>query len=158
MRHLTKIVLLTMLTATTAKAQKADYQQVAADWLYAARTGVPADSLRQILSAVDGASLKATLSNDNLRKTFWINVYNAATQTTLKAAPKQYKSRNKFFKAKLITIAGQRLSLDKVEHGILRRSKNKLSLGYLNKWFPGRYEKDFRVDRLDICRAPAYLL
>lgn len=143
------ILFFTMLTATSATAQRPDYQQVAADWLYAARTGVPADSLQQILYAADKASLKAALNNDNLRKTFWINVYNAATQTTLKAAPEQYKSRNKFFKAALITIAGEKLSLDKVEHGILRRSKNKLSFGYLNKWFPGRFEKDFRVDRLD---------
>lgn len=32
---------------------------------------------------------------------------------------------------------------------MLRRSKIKLSYGYLNKWFPARFEKEFRVDRLD---------
>lgn len=143
------LLLLGMTVATPAAAQKADYQQVAADWLYAARLGESTDSLRQLLSAADQAELKATLSNDEARKTFWINIYNAATQTALKAEPERYKKRGVFFRAKLVTIAGQKLSLDEIEHGILRRSKNKLSLGYLNKIFKSRFEKDFRVARLD---------
>lgn len=137
-----------MLGNLAATAQP-DYQKVAADWLYAARIGEPTDSLRGILAHADRERLTQTLNNDDARKTFWINVYNAATQTALKAAPDQYKSRNKFFKAKLVTVADKALSLDDIEHGMLRRSKNKLSLGYLNKWFPGRFEKDFRVDKLD---------
>ena len=145
------IIFPVMLVAksSSAVAQRPDYLKVAADWLYAARVGERGDSLRHILAQVDEASLHTMLKNDDLRKTFWINVYNAATQTELKAAPDRYKNRNAFFKARLITIAGKRLSLDDVEHGILRRSKNKLSLGYFNKWFPNRFEKDFRVDKLD---------
>lgn len=121
-----------IIMGSTAQAQ-VDYHKWAADWLYAARTGAPADSLQQLLAKADRAALKAALGSDDARKTFWINVYNAATQTTLKAAPDRYKSRSRFFKAKLVTIAGERLSLDNIEHGILRRSKNKLSFGYLNK-------------------------
>lgn len=133
----------------SAHAQERDYQGWAASWLYAARVGEPTDSLRQLLATADRDALRTALSNDGARKTFWINVYNAATQTALKAAPERYQSRSKFFKAKLVTITGKPLSLDEVEHGILRRSKNKLSLGYLNKLAPGRFEKDFRVDTLD---------
>ncbi len=40
-------------------------------------------------------------------------------------------------------------SLDEIEHGILWRSKCKLSLGYFNKIFKSRFEKAFRVDKLD---------
>jgi hypothetical protein len=140
-----------MLAATgnPSAAQPPDYLKVAADWLYAARIGEPGDSLRQILAHADEASLGTALNSDDRRKAFWINVYNAATQTELKAAPDRYKKRGAFFKARLITIAGKRLSLDDVEHGILRRSKNKLSLGYFNKWFPGRFEQAFRVDKPD---------
>lgn len=36
-----------------------------------------------------------------------------------------------------------------IEHGILRRSKIKLSLGYLNKPFPKEIEKKLRVEELD---------
>jgi len=138
-----------MLMNTAVSAQEQDYQRWAADWLYAARIGEPTDSLRQLLAGADREALRTALRTDVARKTFWINVYNAATQTALKAEPERYKSRNKFFKAKLVTIAGQPLSLDDIEHGILRRSKNKLSLGYLNKLAAGRFEKDFRVDTLD---------
>ncbi|MEQ1678413.1 MAG: DUF547 domain-containing protein, partial [Chitinophagaceae bacterium] len=41
------------------------------------------------------------------------------------------------------------ISLDLIEHGILRRSKAKLSLGYFNKLFKSRFEKKFRVEKLD---------
>ena len=41
------------------------------------------------------------------------------------------------------------LSLDLIEHGILRRSKVKWSEGYLGKMFPSDFEKKFRVKRLD---------
>jgi hypothetical protein len=41
------------------------------------------------------------------------------------------------------------LSLDDIEHGILRHSKIKWSLGHLNKLFPGKFEKKFRVHSVD---------
>ncbi|MEO5647891.1 MAG: DUF547 domain-containing protein [Chitinophagaceae bacterium] len=41
------------------------------------------------------------------------------------------------------------LSLDDIEHGILRRSKIKWSLGYLNKFFPGSFERKNRVNKVD---------
>lgn len=140
-----------MLLSHLADAQKPDFQSLAAGWLYAARTDAPTDTFVQLLAGADRKALQASLNTDQERKTFWINVYNAITQTSLKAAPEKYANRNAFFKARLYTIAGTRVSLDLIEHGILRRSKNKLSLGYLNKWFPGNFEKDFRVDSLD-CR------
>jgi hypothetical protein len=46
-------------------------------------------------------------------------------------------------------VAGKTFSLDKIEHGILRKSKIKWSLGYLNKLFPGNTEKQLRVSKLD---------
>jgi hypothetical protein len=46
-------------------------------------------------------------------------------------------------------IAGKKISLDKIEHGIIRRSRKKLSLGYLKKWFPSKFEKRFWVDEID---------
>ena len=46
-------------------------------------------------------------------------------------------------------VAGKIFSLDKIEHGILRRSKIKWSLGYFSKLFPNKTEKDLRVDKLD---------
>ena len=86
--------------------------------------------------------------NSNV-KAFWINLYNAYTNALLHKDPDQYKNRNQFFKTKNIVIAGKTFSLDKIEHGILRRSKIKWSLGYLSKLFPDKTEKKLRVDKLD---------
>ncbi|MEP7080623.1 MAG: DUF547 domain-containing protein, partial [Ginsengibacter sp.] len=94
-------------------------------------------------------SLATTLSNDDLRKAFWINLYNGFTQYFLKKDPGRYKSRGKFFKSKQINVAGTDWSLDQIEHDILRRSKIKWSLGYLNKIFVSKKIKKLRVDKLD---------
>ena len=48
-----------------------------------------------------------------------------------------------------ITIAGNFFSLDEIEHDILRHSKIKWSLGYLNKIFPSKKAKSLRVQQLD---------
>ena len=41
------------------------------------------------------------------------------------------------------------MSLDDIEHGILRRSKIKWSEGYFNKLFPSKFEKENRVNKVD---------
>jgi hypothetical protein len=89
------------------------------------------------------------LSTDDEKKAFWINIYNGFTQATLKTNPKQYQNRNAFFGKKQLEIAGQKFSLDDIEHGILRRSKIKWSLGHINKIFPSKIEKVLRVAKVD---------
>lgn len=123
--------------------------RVSQDFLYAARVGEPVDSFRRLLESGTANSLAAELNTEAKRLAFWLNIYNAATQSALKVNAAQYKNRNAFFKKNLINIAGRTLSLDDIEHGILRRSKAKLSLGYFGKLFPSRYEKTLRVDKLD---------
>jgi hypothetical protein len=70
-------------------------------------------------------------------------------QLLLKENPGKYKKRGQFFGDKQIVIARQKLSLDKIEHGIIRHSKIKWSLGHLNKLFPGGFEKKARVNKVD---------
>ena len=41
------------------------------------------------------------------------------------------------------------MSLDKIEHGIIRKSKIKYIQGYFSKWFPDKFEKLFRMKKLD---------
>lgn len=118
-------------------------------FIYAAKTGESVESLVMKLKNLSYDSLKNSLAFDDDKKAFWINLYNGYTQMILKADPDKFKERNKFFKAKQIEVAGKMFSLDDIEHGILRHSKIKWSLGYLNKIFPGKTEKDLRVDTLD---------
>lgn len=119
------------------------------DFLYAAKTGDSTKSYLSQLSALSYQDLVKSLKSDNEKKAFWINLYNGYTQVALQSNPEQYKARNSFFKAKNIAVAGESLSLDAIEHGILRRSKIKWSLGHLNKPFPSKKEKALRVKKLD---------
>ena len=128
---------------------KTNFIQLSQDFLYAARTGDSTSLYLDTLKNADVDNLALTLNSDTKRLAFWLNLYNGFTQIILKKNPEQYKTRGSFFSSKQIFIAGQQLSLDDIEHGILRRSKIKWSMGYLNDWFPSSFEKKFRVDKLD---------
>jgi len=117
--------------------------------LLAAKTNKSVETQIQYFINLDPDTLQNELYNDSTKKTFWINIYNAYTQILLTKDPEKYKKRNAFFGSKVIVIAGVKLSLDDIEHGILRRSKNKWSFGYLQKLFPSSFEKRFRVNELD---------
>ncbi len=130
-------------------ASQNDYIKLSQDILYAVKTGEPTDSLEIQLSNLSPDTLLSQLSSENKRKAFWLNIYNAYTQIGLKSNTDAYKKRNKFFGKKFIRIAGKSLSLDLVEHGILRRSKWKYSLGHFNKLFNSKYEKKFRLEKVD---------
>ncbi len=119
------------------------------DFIYAARTGDETGGFITQVQQLAMDELIGALKSDDEKKAFWINLYNAYTQVTLKNNPGKYKKRSKFFGTKQIEIAGNKFSLDDLEHGVLRRSKIKWSLGYLNKLFPGKTEKALRVNKLD---------
>ncbi|MEP6712184.1 MAG: DUF547 domain-containing protein [Ferruginibacter sp.] len=119
------------------------------DFMYAAKTGDDATQFINQLKDISYADIISNIKTDDDKKAFWINLYNAYTNSSLHKNPDQYKNRSAFFKNKNIIIAGKTFSLDEIEHGILRRSKIKWSLGYLNKLFPGKTEKELRVDKLD---------
>ncbi|MFK7948399.1 MAG: DUF547 domain-containing protein [Saprospiraceae bacterium] len=101
------------------------------------------------LANVNEDVLATELTNDNQRKAFWMNVYNGFIQVLLQENPELYEDRGAFFKEKRMVVAGKKLSFDDIEHGIIRRSKIKLSLGLLSKWNVSDYEKKFRCDETD---------
>ncbi len=119
------------------------------DFMYAAKTHEETANYISELKNLNYNELMNGLKNDDDKKAFWINLYNAYTNASLHKDPNQYKSRNKFFKNKNIIVADKTFSLDKIEHGILRRSSIKWSLGYFSKLFPSKIEKELRVDKLD---------
>lgn len=114
-------------------------------FLQAARRGDGEDIVARLAaldeSTIDGLTQDAALA-------FWINVYNATVQYRLRADPDQFDRRS-FFGRALIEIAGQPLSLDDIEHGIIRRSQWKYGLGYIRKPFARGFEKRHRLDELD---------
>lgn len=143
-----------LLTVGSANAQlktlKApDYVKLSENFLYAAKTGDNTTVFIDTLKNADQNVLAGQLNNDPKKLAFWLNLYNGFTQVILKKDPDQYKTRGSFFSSKQIYVAGQELSLDLIEHGILRHSKVKWSEGYLGKLFPSGFEKKFRVEKLD---------
>lgn len=146
------ILFITALNTTAASGiQKmpVNFIQLSQDFLYAARTGENVKTYLDTLASAEENQLSNQLENDNEKLAFWLNIYNGFTQVLLKDNPDKYTSRGAFFSDKQIRIANQQLSLDMIEHGLMRRSKIKWGLGYLNKIFPSRFEKIFRVDKLD---------
>ena len=125
------------------------FVKLSQDFMYAAKTNEATAAYVNKLQNLNYNELLTGLKTDDDKKAFWINLYNAYTNASLHSDPDQYKSRNKFFKNKNIVVAGKTFSLDKIEHGLLRRSSIKWSLGYFSKLFPNNTEKELRVNKLD---------
>lgn len=102
--------------------------------------------IRIALEKLNAKELTSSLFNDDKKKAFWINIYNAYFQI-LRIEQKIEKPN--IYKKRLFKIAGQQLSLDDVEHGILRKNKYKYSLGFFNKIFISKFIKNNMVKRLD---------
>ena len=103
------------------------------------------DSLQNVAPDV----LIKELDSDGAKMAFWINVYNGYIQIILGDNPEKYATRSKFFSDKHFYIAGQHLSFEDVEHGIIRHSKPPNGAGFFNAWFPGKFERQMRTSKAD---------
>jgi hypothetical protein len=113
------------------------------------KNGQDTKSIQMQLADTNFEELQANLKTDAQRYAFWVNIYNAYIIIILNQHPEYYQDKNDFFTKDQITIAGETVSFDKIEHGILRKSQWKLGLGYVRKWFPGKFERQLRVDKRD---------
>jgi len=123
-----------------------DIHQLSEALLFAIKTGKPFDQLTKSLSLVQLNDLESQLSDDNLKKSFWINIYNSFFQILRKHRKLE---KTTVYKKKAVLIAGEQFSLDDIEHGILRRYRYKYSLGYLPKVFVPKLIKRLAVSKLD---------
>jgi hypothetical protein len=114
--------------------------------LYGIKTETSTDSIEKSLSSLSKADLIQGLSNDKAKKAFWINIYNAWYQIL---AIRYKKTNPSIFTQKIIPIAGHQFSLDDIEHGILRKYRWKLSMGYLPQFFPSKLIKQLAVSTID---------
>lgn len=89
------------------------------------------------------------LKTDQEIKAFWINTYNAYVQILLTENAALFDDRGDFFKKDRVLIGGEKFSFDFIEHGVIRGSKVKLSMGFLKDPFAGELEKKFRVEETD---------
>ena len=139
----------------TAGAQPADtlngkyFQEFSVRLLESLREQRSVETELQQLAKFNADVLSAALNNDDLRKAFWINIYNIAAQVALTKDSSLILQKAVFPEKNILYVAGKHLSLDFILHRILRRSKSKYGLGYVNRLFITDYEKMFRVEFVD---------
>lgn len=112
---------------------------------------LPVDDHLAVFARMDPASLEAALDTRTRRLAFWINVYNGYAQHFLKQDASLYKSdRGAFFGKEQIEIAGASVSMEEIEHGILRRGATIFTLGHLRLlWIRSDFIRRFAVDTVD---------
>lgn len=120
----------------------------------AVRDGKPHFMIARELASVSEDELFKNLDSESKKKAFWLNIYNAYVQILLLESPELFEDRNSwlgynFFSSPQITIAGKELSFDDIEHGIMRRSTIKVSLGYVRSWFVDDFVERFWWDEVD---------
>ena len=103
-------------------------------------------SIQFELASLVSDSLKKHLFDDEKKKAFWINIYNAYFLILRK--DREVK-KSDIYKKQLIEIAGRFFSLDNVEHGILRKYRYKYSLGFFVNVMTSKFVKELAVDSLD---------
>jgi len=104
------------------------------------------DALLQQLANLHFPLVQSELINDDLKKAFWINIYNSFYQILRKV---NQIGTPAIFTKKLILIASTWWSLDDIEHGILRRFRYKFSLGFFARPFTSNRIKELAVSEID---------
>lgn len=143
------ILLIFFLSFTIFSQQNINYQKVSQDLL---QNIIDKKSYAKEVKILEESTLEDLinqLKNDHQKIAFWVNIYNSFIQISLTENPEEYQDRGAYFKKDRVKIAGEILSFDEIEHDILRRSRVKLSWGYLRKYFRPKYERKLRVDEID---------
>lgn len=112
---------------------------------------LPVDAHLQLFRSLAPQALDSALDSSARQRAFWLNVYNGYTQHFLKRDPSTYlEDRPKYFGMDQIEIAGETVSLEHIEHGVLRRGATIYTLGHLRILFLRRqFVRRFAVDEVD---------
>ncbi|WP_254763025.1 DUF547 domain-containing protein [Natrinema marinum] len=131
-----------------------DPLSLSADLLYTVKTEGDADQLRERLAALERSQLERALAGREGKVAFWLNCYNAYAQLLLEEREPDlldggFLDRWKFFVRDQVPICGVWLSLNDIEHGLLRSSKHPWGFGYVPRLFPSSFERAFRLEECD---------
>ena len=127
------------------------YPRLSANFVDRLMHDLPVDRHLEIFKNLDPDSLDDALNTPRKRLTFWLNIYNGFTQYFLKTDPTLYqKNRSAFFKKEQIPIAGYTVSMEDIEHGVLRRGATIWSKGYIRiRAFRKDFIQKYVVDEVD---------
>lgn len=126
-----------------------ELENLSQELLEKARKEEDTEELIKRLQELNTVEVVDNLKNDEARKAFWINIYNAYSQILLREKPERYRFKSIFFMRRYINIAGQKMSLNKIENGYLRSSKLSIGFGYLKNPLARKFERKIRVDEVD---------
>ena len=113
------------------------------------RAGQPVEEVVAQLAALSPNELLAELGTREEQLAFWINIYNGTIQYLLNQQPELWERRSNLFGGKRMTIAGELLSPEMIEHGIIRGTEGKLGLGFIPQLFPNKFERTFQIRKGD---------
>ncbi len=125
------------------------YVKLSQELVLAVKKNEDRSEIIERLANISADKMALELDTDAEKKAFFINVYNGFVQHILTESPEKFEDRDAFFTTDQITLAGQELSLDDIEHGIIRGSKVKWSLGLIQNPFTDDFEEIFRVKETD---------
>lgn len=140
-----KIFLLLILVSTMSYAQP---RELARQLLIKIKTEEPVADIPAQLAQLKPDELAQVLSDDPSRLAFWLNIYNAHAQLKYRQDPTITQDHARLFEKRDIVIAGEKLSLDDIEHGLLRH-RAKWGMGYFGRWFASDFIKRFHVRELE---------
>lgn len=143
------LTVLSLMCAFTGHTQSTRLNDLSADLLLAVQINQPYASFEKELQSYSFETITDSLSTDAQKKAFWINIYNAYTQIRLAQEPHTYKNRFKFFKKKYIKIGDVELSLNDIEHRILRKQRALIGGGYIANIFKKKFANEWQVDSID---------
>ncbi|MEX2379201.1 MAG: DUF547 domain-containing protein [Vicingaceae bacterium] len=109
----------------------------------------PTSETEEKLQKLDFDRILTELNTDLKKKVFWINIYNAYIQLILQEDDASYEDKSSFFSKKQILIARVKFSFDDIEHGIIRGTKFKYGLGYVDNPFSDEKIKKLQCDEID---------
>jgi hypothetical protein len=148
-KYITIIILLYSLINGTVYAQNRSLD-ISSQLIFSIYQHQNSTSLLVELANKSKEELANDLFNDSMKNSFWINIYNSAVQLS---APDSIERNNnkKYFDEKRITVANQKLSLNDIEHGLLRHSKSARGKKTKDKckFKVSDFEKQFRVENPD---------
>ncbi|THH36327.1 DUF547 domain-containing protein [Neolewinella litorea] len=119
--------------------------ELSQDFLRGLRAGTDVSDIVDQLAGYEPGELAAALDTRDQRLAFWVNVYNGMVQYLLTQKPELYDDRSDFFSTPRFTVAGQELSPNEIEHGIIRGGENRFGLGFVPQLFSSKFERTFRV-------------
>ncbi|PSH00502.1 MAG: DUF547 domain-containing protein [Nanohaloarchaea archaeon SW_7_46_7] len=117
--------------------------------LQKARKEEETGEIKKKLAEMSERELSRSLDTEDVKKAFWLNIYNAYTQILLNERPSRYRVKTLFFVRRYIEVAGKKLSLNSIEHGMLRSSRLSFGFGYLKRPLASSFEKKFRLEKED---------